>query len=82
MPVTLASEKAEIWRILVPGQPRQKSLQDTLSMEKMGVVLSTYHPRYSRSINGRQDPLRTQIREELITKFIWGSRGLCGGGHS
>jgi hypothetical protein len=37
--------EAEIGRITVPGQLRQKFLRDPhLNIKKCGMVLSTYHP--------------------------------------
>jgi hypothetical protein len=35
-------QKAEIWKIVVPSQPGQNSLQDSISMEN--VVALTCHP--------------------------------------
>jgi hypothetical protein len=45
MSVILATWEAEMGRIKIPGQPRQKSLQDPISMEKkLGVVVCSCHP--------------------------------------
>jgi hypothetical protein len=51
-----AMQEAKIWRIMVPGQPRQKNLQNPISTEKnwarwhMPVILAM-----ARSINRRTE---------------------------
>jgi hypothetical protein len=53
-PIILATWEAEISRIVVPGQPRQKSSWDTTSAGKTaGWVVYTYHPN-----NGRKHKMR------------------------
>jgi hypothetical protein len=47
MPGILATWEAGIRRIVVPGQPGQKSLQDPhLNGKKLGVVVHTCHLSY------------------------------------
>jgi hypothetical protein len=43
-PVIPALWETEIGRIKAPGQTRQKSLQDPISMEKVGMAACSCHP--------------------------------------
>jgi hypothetical protein len=53
MSVILATWEAEIRRIVIQGQPRQK-VSETPSLQKMlNVVVHTCHPIYAGSINQR-----------------------------
>jgi hypothetical protein len=41
----LAAQEVEIWRIMVRGQPRQKSSQDPISTNKnLGMMVHPCHP--------------------------------------
>jgi hypothetical protein len=49
---SLASEEAEIKRIMVPGQSRQKKPCDTpFKFKKLGLMLHTCYSNYSGSVN-------------------------------
>jgi hypothetical protein len=51
MPVILATWKAEIGRIVIPGQLGQKSLRDSISMEKkLGMVVNACHLSYGEKL--------------------------------
>jgi hypothetical protein len=54
MHIILATWEAEIGRIVVQGQPRQKCFPDPISMEdKLGMVACTCHPRDSGKLKNR-----------------------------
>jgi hypothetical protein len=51
-PIILATQEAEIRRIVVRGHPRQKVSKTHLN-QWLGMVVHACHPRYIESINRR-----------------------------
>jgi hypothetical protein len=46
MPLILTTQEAEIRKIVVRGQPRQKVIQTPISIIKLGMMVHTHVPRY------------------------------------
>jgi hypothetical protein len=51
--VILATQEAEMGRITVQGQPRQKNKRDPLSINKSGMVAQICNPSYMGAISRR-----------------------------
>jgi hypothetical protein len=50
-PVILATQEAEIRKIMVQGKLGKKFLRTQFNQQKWDVVVCTYHPSYKGSIN-------------------------------
>jgi hypothetical protein len=53
IPVIPTTQEAEIGRITVQGQPRQKVSETPIPIKKSGVVLGACNPSYIEGINRR-----------------------------
>jgi hypothetical protein len=44
--IILAAQEAEIQRLSVQGEPREKPIETPISIDKLGVVVYVCHPSY------------------------------------
>jgi hypothetical protein len=62
MPVLPATQEAEIRRMKVLGQPRQKVSKHPISIKNLGIVVHTYYTSYAGSVGRRMQSRPAQAK--------------------